>query len=282
MTVTLNYLGLIACVISISSFCAGQGKDAAKTRYSDVPFELTVDHLSAGYQGNDADRIYRAIEKHENAAKGEFETTEQYEARIEQQNEQPLIGSLRITSLFAFKAADLKLQYDADSGVIKIYVPTSFAVDDAGKVDSSRIAVKVQESASSRSYLASNAFGATTMVREKDVKSIEIGVVHASDFELRNDADPNLDCFYGPDLGCFYSELHLVPEQARRLKRSARVLIVGSLDHDAIGKGAILGDATINSPTAYFGQLRYINLRLSEIWIYNPETGTVFAKIKAK
>jgi hypothetical protein len=284
MMALLRSVASIVCVILISSLCASQGKaTVSEKRYSETPFNPAVDRLPANYQGNDADRIYRLIERRENSQiKGEFETTEQHRARIGHQSEQPLIGSLQVTSLFAFKTAGLKFRYDADRGLMNLYVPTSFAVDDADQIDSSRVAVKVQENISFRSYPASNAFGATTLVKEKDVKSIEIGVVNAPDFELRNDPDPSLDCFYGPDLRCFYGELHLAPEQARRLKQSARALVVGSLADHPIGKGASLGEATIENPTAYFGQVRYVNLRVSEIWIYNPETGAVFLKIQPK
>jgi hypothetical protein len=274
----------IVCLILISSLCAGQGRVvAAKKPYSETPFDPAVERLPANYPGNDADRIYQIIERRRGSrTKGEFETTEQYHVRIQRQDEQPLIGSLQMTSLFAFRTAELKSRYDADGGLMKLYVPTSFAVDDAGQVDSSRVAVRVHESISFRSYPASNAFGATTLVKEKDVKSIEIGVVNALDYELRNDPDPELDCFYGPDLRCFYGELRLPPEQARRLKQSARVLVVGSLGQIPIGEGASSGEATIGHPTAYFEQVRYINLQVSEIWIYSPETGTVFLKIRPR
>ena len=120
------------------------------------------------------------------------------------------------------------------------------------------------------------------MVKEKDVKSTEIGVVNASDFELQNDADPNLDCFYGPDLKCFYGELHLTAEQARRLKQTAKALVIGSLADPSVSNGSSLSDATISNPTAYFGQIRYVNLRVSEIWVYDPEGGIVFFKIQPK
>jgi len=284
MTLLPRCVVSIVYVILISSLCAGQGRvDAAKRRYSETPFDPSVDRLPANYQGNDADRIYRLIEKREKSrTKGEFETSEQHQTRLERQDEQPLIGPLQIGSLFAFKTAELKFRYDADKGVMELYVPTSFAVDDADQIDSSRLALKIQESISYRSYPASNAFGATTMVKEKDVRSIEVGVVNAPNFELRNDPDPYLDCFYGPDVRCFYGELHLAPEQARRLEQSARVLVIGSLARPPIGKGASLGEATIESPSSYFGQVRYVNMTVSEIWIYRPETGTVFLKILPK
>jgi hypothetical protein len=140
--------------------------------------------------------------------------------------------------------------------------------------------VKVQENVSYRSYPASNAFGAKTLVKERDVRSIEIGVVNAAEFDLRNASEAALDCFYGPNLRCFYGELRLAPEQARRLKQSAKALVIGSLAGQSIAKGASVGEATMQNPTAYFAQIRYINLTVSEIWIYGPETGTVFLKIK--
>ncbi len=272
----------ILCLILISPLCAGQGRvTAAKKLYSETPFDSAVERLPANYRGNDPDRIYQLIEKRQDSrTKGEFETTEQYHSRIQRQDGQPLIGSLMMTGLFAFETAELKFRYDADRGLIKIYVPTSFAVDDAGQVDSSRVALKVREGVSYRSYPASNAFGATTLVKEKDVKSIELGVLNAPDFELRNDPDPTLDCFYGPDLRCFYGELRLTPEQARRLKQSAKVLAIGSLGRLPISKGASSGDATIENPAAYFEQVRYINLQVSEIWIYSLEAGTVFLKMR--
>jgi hypothetical protein len=282
MTPLRKCVVLIACVTSISSLCASQSKAPAAGRaYSEVPFNPAVERLPANYQGNDAERIYQLIQRRQGSrTKGEFETSGQYGARIEHQDGQPLAGLLHMTSLFAFKAAELKSRYDADSGMMKLYVPTSYAVDDAGQVDSSKVAVTLHENSSFRSYPASNAFGATTLVKEKDVKSIEIGVLDAPDFDLRNAPDPDLGCFYGPDVRCFYGEVRLRPEQARRLKQSASVLVIGSLGRLPISKGASSGEATIENPTAYFRQVRYINLQVSEIWIYSPGTGTVFLKIR--
>ena len=290
----LRYLVSMICVMLILFLSSSRGQDTtAKKSYSETPFNLTVDRLPTNYRGNDADSIYRLIERRENSQiKGDFETTQQYQTRVGHQNAQPLIGSLLTTSLFAFEAAELEFRYDADSGVMDLHVPTSAAMDDV-VLDTSRLALRVQASTSFRSYLGSNAFGVKVWVREKDVKSIDIGVVNASEFELEKD-DTDADCFHG--------ELHLAPEEARRLKQSARVLVIGSLPASAdsdqtklapgkilfvnhqrpIGKGVLLGDATIENPTAFFEQIRYVNMRVLEIWIYSPKTGTILLKIKPK
>jgi hypothetical protein len=306
-------------VLSVGSLCAGQSRaDAGKRGYSGTPFNPAVARLPANYQGNNADTLYQLIEKREKSrTKGEFETTEQYRARIERQDRQPLAGSLQVTSLLAFKLADVKFHYDADRQVMQLYVPAAFAVDELDQIDNSKLALKLHESVSSRSYAASNAFGATAVVKERDVKSTEIGVVNAGDFDFRTikiaegktpevkfGAEPGIEKYdqkIGDGLvipndqpettedrdapsecyaGCFYGELHLAPGQARRLKQSARALVIGSLADRAASKGASSGDATIENPTAYFEQVRYINLEVSEIWIYGPETGTVFVKIQ--
>jgi hypothetical protein len=275
-------LPFVVCLILISSLSPGQSKVAPSVPlYAEAPFNPRVDRLPPHYVGHDADRIFALMEKREKfKTKGEFETTKQYESRIESQKQQPLYGSLRFDSLFAFRIAMLTFHYDADATHMKLYAPTEFAVDNADQIDHSRIGIKVKESTSFRSYPASNAFGATTLVKETDVKSTQIGALNASDFELRNDADPDLGCFYGPDLQCFYGELHLAAEQARRVKQSAKALVIGSLADPPVSKGSSVGDATISNPTAYFGQIHYVNVQISEIWVYSPETGTIFLKIR--
>jgi FKBP-type peptidyl-prolyl cis-trans isomerase len=248
----------------------------ATTRYSEKAFDPDVDHLPPSYIGNNAEGLLRVIEaRSRSQVRGEFETSENHNARVERENGRPLLGSLKLDSILAFKIDQLDCRYDPDAGIMKCYVPTEGAWDEAQQLTPGRLALLLKANTGVHQYVGSNAFGATTLVKDKHVKSIKLGIVNSEDFDLRDKDEP-----VGGDN--FYGDLTMTPDEARLLKKAAKALVIGVLDDPPATKGDLLTEATIQNPTGNFEEIRYLNLRISEIWIYSSETGKVFLKMLPK
>lgn len=54
--------------------------------FSDAPFEIDGHIIPKNYLGHDLREIYNRLEARQNRKKGEFETTAEYNARIEQES----------------------------------------------------------------------------------------------------------------------------------------------------------------------------------------------------
>jgi len=238
-----------------------------------------LDQLPPGYLGNDAESLLRVIEaRQKSQVKGEFETSERYAARIKRENAQPLLGSIKLDDVLAFKVDQPECRYDPDAGIMKFYVTTGGAWDEAQQLTSGKLAVQLKAHTTVHQYLGSNAFGVTVRVKDEHIKSVKLGIVNSQEFDLRDKDNPD-----EPALAdSFYSELKMTPDEARKLKKTAKALVIGVLDDTPASKGDLVGEPTITSPKGFFEEIRYLNLKVSEIWIYNPETGRVLLKMLPK
>ena len=109
-------------------------------------------------------------------------------------------------------------------------------------------------------------------MKETYRKSIELGIANSNEFDLRDTRDTD-----EPDE--FYGDLRMGPRRSAPVKETAKALVIGVLDDTPATKGNLLTEATIESPTSIFEQMRYLNLRMSGIWVYNQDTGKVFLKM---
>src|SRR5262245_11661503 len=64
---------------------------ASRTIYSTVPFDPLLNRLPVGYSGHNAEQLITELSKRMNSKKDEFETTEQYQRRIDMELEKPFI-----------------------------------------------------------------------------------------------------------------------------------------------------------------------------------------------
>ena len=62
------------------------------------PFDISVDKLPPGFKGLPIKLIFEELETRSARVKGEFETTEEFQARTQREANAPVLGSLPIAS----------------------------------------------------------------------------------------------------------------------------------------------------------------------------------------
>lgn len=97
---------------------------SVKPCFSESEIKLDIEQLPPSYYGHDLSVLINEILRRENIKKDEFETTKQFQDKIQAENNKPLLGNLIFTSLYAFQGeGDFK--YDADREEMNV----SFALE---------------------------------------------------------------------------------------------------------------------------------------------------------
>ena len=87
--------------------------------FSDAPFKIDGHIIPKNYLGHDLREIYNRLEARQNRKKGEFETTAEYNARIEQEKKAPLYGTINIGDKLTL-VIDTMSSYDADNNKLTV------------------------------------------------------------------------------------------------------------------------------------------------------------------
>jgi hypothetical protein len=194
----MKQLLMVVLVLALPCFAADkpQGSDAKDTKhgaaakFSTSPFSGT---LKPGYLGTDAQALYRALkERSKLTEKNEFETTDDYLARLKQQRSQPLIGTITVDSPVAFVlrpgSGRLNAQYSADEQKLQIVLAAESATIGFSQQDYEKAAYEWRATEKSGKYIGQNAFGATAEVVSTD----------KTHFGLAFALDKSLSCWYAP------------------------------------------------------------------------------------
>jgi hypothetical protein len=103
--------------------------------------DLSVERLPARFVGHDSRRIGETLWK-KFAEKNEFESTQQYQARLRSEKEKPLFGDLTLNSILALTIEhESELSYDADRQICQVDVPRTFVTVHAS--EASRRAMEI-------------------------------------------------------------------------------------------------------------------------------------------
>ena len=100
-------------------------------RINEVPFDealLKSERLPSNFIGNNFEVVKSLIPSSATAPKGEFESTQAYQERLDRVGETVLINSLKLNSLLAFTRTGLSAKYDADAEVLSVRVPVGQAL----------------------------------------------------------------------------------------------------------------------------------------------------------
>lgn len=85
------------------------------------PFDLSVDRLSVFYHGTDIRALYeKLLARHASMQKDEFETTDQYHRRLQQEEAKPILGTLTADSVMALELRDVSATYNADEELMNV------------------------------------------------------------------------------------------------------------------------------------------------------------------
>lgn len=167
-------------------------------KYTTTQIDLNLEKLPSNYYGNEPKSIYQAIKHRKNSSgKGEFETTEQYQKRIDNENSLPIIGQIGSDGLFSFQTERSEIKYSADAAEFSIELDLSKVSEPLGygleklknpsyKADNYNEKAKsillTYEIVNTRSYSASNSYGATIEVSETNTESYESAIANYNEF----------------------------------------------------------------------------------------------------
>jgi hypothetical protein len=126
------------------------------------PFDLSISALPVGFAGHDLEALSVNLQR-TTAPKGEFETTDGYNARIKAATLRPVVGTVTPTSVLAFVFPKASARYDADKAILVVGVE----LEDSGERNTRRrprSAAFFVDKRTSERYQGSNAYGVTTEV----------------------------------------------------------------------------------------------------------------------
>lgn len=271
LTTVLLFTICVAAIYGTSASAATQSTKRTPKK-SSIPlesaqavarFDTTRSSLPPNYEGNSFMTLYRRAVMV--GPKGEFETTAEYEARSKKHVE----GTYAIV----LNVSDSSL-YDADKEAISTSARMGAAFIGArseGHFENYRACYLVDFVFRGESHHpASNAFGASTVVTSTTSDTRAILPV-------------------GPLSGAATFAFKLPRADAPRIKPrlKLKMLLVGSiapLQEPPVGSGSggengfSFTTATISDPSESFTHYYLLRMNVSDLWVFDPETGTVLAK----
>jgi len=254
---------VLTCSLPVFAQTKKAGAPAAPT-YSQTPFDATSLRLPPHFMGNDIVRLFKAHEALRKAAKSEYETSDQFNKRMEAGETKLFMGGEKtVTMSFV---APLKAVYDADQGVLNVGVECAKFHGVYGRV---LYTISVKRYSTNKTYIASNAFGAKINVRETDAESFGIGVINAAD--LPSSPEDLID-----------SAIESTPDEARRIKATLSALVICSITRgeELTVDDVLLAKATFDDPREYYEQLHALNAKVLGIWFFDSSSGRIYSKVE--
>jgi len=274
-------LPLFMLIFCASIFAVENGGDKQKQKAATLANEgqvykidITAKKLTPNFSGTDIVKLFSILVKKAPLRKGEFESTIDYEQKIERVIT-PDIYAFKL-DLTSDKFADSKdrfglsgyAKYDPDLQKLKINIDNQNYRDYR-----TQIIVKEVKHPSS-SYIGGNAFGATCLVKR----------VRATQYIISFD----------DTVGVSNLELIIPRARAKKLKNNIGVLCLCKTSlHEAVpnrdlsysGNALIFENEfyvapTIDNQMSILYYRKYINVDLLDIWLYNIRSGEILLKEK--
>jgi len=244
--------------------------------YSQVPFDISATELPANFRGHDVQTLYDELSKRRRYSKSEYETTEQFKQRAAAVGSAPLVGSITSKALLAFVVPEPDVLYDADKGVINMNVEYSAFKPES---DAKGYSAVIKTKSFNRSYVGSNAYGATASVSqtfgfsyelfwdntdEKVMKKSGIGTAVQMDVETARRIKPSLAAL-------MICTLKPIQSACRYLKDCERL---------TFSSGTVSERPTFNRPYDQVRVRGLLNATLLAVWYFDSTSGKVYAKIQ--
>jgi hypothetical protein len=124
--------------------------------------------------------------------------------------------------------------------------------------------------ASNRAYTGSNVFGAVQEVTEFEFKEYKLLIANSAAIPFVVSLDPKR----------LHVEVPMPPEKAKEVKPQIRVMAICKLTAPFTSSGKLHKEPVHDDPISVNIDQKYLNVNISAIWIYNYNTGAVYARIK--
>jgi len=289
---TLRLLARLAPSICFMALCSqvAHGDDAAdpnalmpsRAGYTTTSLDPSGTSLPASYQGIDPSVTFINLVHKFETAKGEFETTQQYNDRLAKANKTPVIGDLMVDEDYEFKIdpSCVRTVYDADKKemTVKLTFVYSKAVFSWGDPDNNTLLLQQTETGK-QVYTATNGFGAEFQVAKATDNDVSLSVLNMKDFHFKMGF---ADDVVGDTTG------FIVPMDVDAAKSAKANIAVLAICHLAQKDGHYIAShhenttPTTSSPFDLDITDAYINAKLDQVWVYDSATGQVYCRAEPR
>jgi len=278
---------MVVCVALLSLPISGQQKPAPQrsTRTIRYPYSLTAftGDVPPHFQGNDLKAI-AAVLASRFAERGEYETTAQYNLRIQKASSAVISDGIPNDSRLAFVFPTdeaLRTDWEAKSAIDPVYDADKEAFDVSIRVTPTVRGLDLnapeglsmiwsKDSESSDKHSATNGFGAVASVTESTSTHHALSFAASSIFLGRSAS--------GTDV-----PISLVARvdaaRAQSVKPQLRVLVICTIAASSpTSEADAFHSASLEAPIESQDTYKYLHVVPSEFWIFNSATGEVFGK----
>lgn len=269
MEKTAGLLGVLVAVCALGGTQAvGAQAEAPRGACPELlPFNKALGALPPDFEAHDLTQVIQCATPPE---KDEFETTEQFKARVAALN-------APIPPTVAFAYVDLAeptypgvLGYVADAGHFEIKLTRRSGI--MGSARNRDLVSLSRKLLSEDKSPASNAFGVTVEVTSRSYERLGIA--------LPPNNDPRI--FRSQFDVAWAFQVSMPPERARAMKDSIRLLLVcepaSATDGPLVVENMDASEATISNPTSFIESQKYLAVRSAELWVYDVTSGAVLLK----
>jgi hypothetical protein len=245
--------------------------------------------VPATFQGDDVEKIYKILESTPVLKeKSEFETTADYQKRVNDLSKIDFGNQLSASSLLTFIykpesliSSDFESKYDADTQTLNVslsatkveYLAVNHPNSSGSKIASiNGLPAKPVKYIKRDSYEGQTAYGVKRTIERSSLYYYLVGVNNLKDFKEFKQAA------YRPALKLSFP----VPlAKAKEVKENLSVLYVGNLVAPYHTADSSSLKPTIDKPRDVFIGYLTVAMDVNEIWIYNGISGEILAKIKS-
>lgn len=264
----MKFLIIILCLLTIPAAAEAQTRRKKSAPAAPVlPAEADASRLPPGYVGHNAAAVFSALrERRAQFRKGQFETTPEYEGRVER-----IVSSLPAASArLTFLLQDAKVTYDADAASFKIAVETESPYPDTtyvagdwsspyGRFSSLYL---VWNSRTLGSGVGQNAFGVRKRYKVKAYTSLRLAVPTDTISRLTRGLT-----------------LLATPASARVMYPGIRLALTGRLIPPYGGEETEVDAATISEPEEAHYFKYYLYFEPDAAVVYDIRSGEVYGSL---
>jgi hypothetical protein len=209
-----------------------------------------ADSLPPNFTGHDAETLFTQLSGlKKRLVKNEFETTSDYEKRVAQEKQKPILGNLTIRDTFSLVIPNVRASYDADSQKMLFFLP----------VEKNPLAELYRDSGMGQD--------------RKTAYNLEY--IDRYNIQWRDDSGYGRQGIFFDELGNlgltgesysqgFSAEVNLGVEDAKRLKTMSKAVAIVQFEEPYVGSGRVD---------------RQLQVRLMDIYFFDHQTGRILAKV---
>jgi TonB family protein len=256
--------------------------------FDSAPFDASVEKLPPNYIGHSLAALMQILPKWQRAArKSEFETTADYQSRLNKEKGKPLAGAIRFNSLLAFTVVrndeeQLTADYDADLGVMTVTLKLRQEYA-GGSYDNPYYRLGWGESSRKMgSYVGRNAFNRAVRVQVYRNEDYLIGMA-ALDLEAFPELRSRNELYTRSKIYDREKSVNIAinmgANEARTVKPNLRALVIGRLADDPFYYNYGRDTPEIDDPYDRYEHTYMAKIVPQELWIYDFASGIVYTRI---